>query len=345
MKPLHSIALKHERNSVWILDQTRLPFDEVWLEAKTPEEMIGFIRSLKVRGAPLIGVAAALSLGKFSETNPSRSLFLEVAARVREARPTAVNLMAAVDRIVQNPQEATRVAEEIFEEDVALCDAIARNGAKLFEKETVLTHCNAGALATAGVGTAVGVIAHAFRLGRIESVFVDETRPLLQGGRLTTWELKKMNIPYTLICDNMAGFLMQQGRVTKIIVGADRIALNGDFANKIGTYSLAVLAKYHGIPFYVAAPRTTLSLTCHSMRDIPIEERGASEVRGFVGTSSVVWSPQDSPVYNPAFDVTPAHLVKQFILDTGVYSSEEVAQGVFNLLAATQPSKNLRSSM
>ncbi|MEK6554298.1 MAG: S-methyl-5-thioribose-1-phosphate isomerase, partial [Bdellovibrionota bacterium] len=188
--------------------------------------------------------------------------------------------------------------------------------------EQILTHCNTGALATAGWGTALGAIRKAHEQGKKIHVYVDETRPLLQGGRLTAWELAKLGIPHTLICDNMAGMLMAQGRVSKVFVGSDRIARNGDFANKIGTYSVAVLAQYHKVPFYVAAPFTTVDALTASGKDIPIEERNPKEVRGEM-------SPQDAPVYNPAFDVTPAELVTGWVLDNGVFNKDQITSGEF----------------
>jgi methylthioribose-1-phosphate isomerase len=276
------------------------------------------IRDLKVRGAPLIGIAAALSLAQLAEQGATVPEIVEAASRLREARPTAVNLMAAVDRVVlKHRQDLTAQgivarAEALFAEDVALCSGIAKHGSSLLaDGDHVLTHCNTGGLATVGSGTALAVIAEAARAGKCIHVFVDETRPLLQGARLTAWELSKLEVPFTLICDNMAAFLMKQGKVQKVLVGCDRIACNGDFANKVGTYGLAVAAKYHRIPFYVAAPWTTVDLNCRSGEEIPIEERGPEEVRAGQ-------SPRECAVYNPAFDVTPAELVTGFIFDRGV---------------------------
>ena len=214
----------------------------------------------------------------------------------------------------------------LFDEDVKLCELMAKNGNKVIEhNDRILTHCNTGGLATVGEGTALAVIKEAHREGKEIKVFVDETRPLLQGGRLTTWELTKEGVPYQLICDNMAAHLMAQGAVDKVIVGSDRIAINGDFANKIGTYSLAVLCHFHNVPFYVAAPYTTVDQECETGKDIPIEQRDPGEVRG----QNIVekgWAPLESDVYNPAFDVTPAHLVTGWILDTGLYNQQDVKQ-------------------
>ena len=208
-------------------------------------------------------------------------------------------------------------AENIFEEDQQLCKKMGENGAKFIEDgNSILTHCNTGGLATAGIGTALGVIRTASEQGKKIHVYVDETRPLLQGARLTTWELEKLNIPYTLICDNMAAQLMAKKKIQKIFVGADRIAANGDFANKIGTYSLAVLAKFHQIPFFTVAPYSTIDLHCPNGSEIPIEERKSGEVLGYL--DEVQWAPKRAFVHNPAFDVTPVHLVTAIITDEGI---------------------------
>lgn len=319
-------SLKLENNQLFCLDQTKLPHTEEWVNVTDPLDMDRVIKNLQVRGAPLIGVAAGLCLGLFVEREkPDEASFRKVAHLLRESRPTAVNLMIAIDRLIrvyqESPSSVLAEAVKIFDEDVLLCERIADHGLSLIEDgDRLLTHCNTGGLATVGRGTALGVILKAHEQGKNVHVFVDETRPLLQGGRLNTWELKKASVPYQLICDNMAGFLMSKGSVNKVIVGADRIAMNGDFANKVGTYSLAVLCSYHRIPFYVAAPVTTLDGSCSEGREIPIEERSPEEVRR-------EWSPADAPVWNPAFDVTPAHLVTGWILDTGVFDQEDVRQG------------------
>ena len=251
MKTLVSEGLKLEDGRLLVLDQQMLPDKEIWLECASPKQMASFIKALKVRGAPLIGVAAALSLAKFAEGGANKNEQIEAASLLRSARPTAVNLMWAIDRLSPSLGDVPKLvslAEEIFDEDVRLCNNIANNGARLVNGgEGILTHCNAGGLATAGVGTAVGIIIRAFEQGKNIHVYVDETRPLLQGGRLTAWELKKHAVPHTLICDNMAAGLMRKGKIQRIFVGADRIAVNGDFANKIGTYGVAVLASHHNI--------------------------------------------------------------------------------------------------
>jgi methylthioribose-1-phosphate isomerase len=326
MKPFTSSAIKLTAEGLFILDQTQLPHLEVWTWSSDPSAMVEIIRALKVRGAPLIGVAAALQLGLLAEQNPPRAEFEKALTDLRESRPTAVNLMNAIDRLrvtyEKNGVSAVPLeAQRICEEDVALCESLSKNGASVIgAKENILTHCNTGGLATAGLGTALGAIIQAHRDGKSMHVYVDETRPLLQGARLTTYELEKNKIPFTLICDSMAGFLMQKGRVDRVLLGADRIARNGDFANKVGTYSLAVLAKHHGLPFHVVAPRTTIDRKCPNGAAIPIEERQAAEVRSH-------WAPQQCEVWNPAFDVTPAELVTSWIFDHGVFNQAQIQSG------------------
>jgi methylthioribose-1-phosphate isomerase len=328
-----SLSLRFDERNLEIIDQQALPHHESWHSIDNVADMIAAIQQLKVRGAPLIGVAAALSLAHEFRRRPDPRSWEPLAEKLRASRPTAVNLMWAVDRMKKkvvegaSETEVWREALDIFEEDVELCGRIAENGATLIaDGDRLLTHCNTGGLATAGVGTALGAIARSFSQGKKLHVYVDETRPLLQGGRLTTYELKKLGLPYTLICDNMAALLMAQGKVDKVIVGSDRIARNGDFANKIGTYGLAVLARYHGVKFYVAAPFTTVDLECPEGAAIPIEERKGSEVKGY---GECQWAPEDSAVFNPAFDVTPAKLVNGWILDTGVYENEDFENGRF----------------
>jgi len=248
-----------------------------------------------------------------------------------------VNLMNNLDRMKQALAQKNFVtalsfeALRLVEEDKALCNSIAKAGNALIKSGSrLLTHCNTGGLATAGVGTALGVIALAHQQGKVANVWVDETRPLLQGGRLTAWELGELGVPYQLICDSMAASLMAQQQVDAVWVGADRIAANGDVANKIGTYSLAVLAHYHRIPFYVAAPHTTLDSQCPDGAAIPIEQRDAREVTGVAGSfGDVQWAPENASVYNPAFDVTPAALISGWILDTGVVTPAQVTDGIF----------------
>jgi methylthioribose-1-phosphate isomerase len=335
MKNLTATALRYDHGELLVLDQRRLPGEEYWHVCKDVEDLIALIQGLAIRGAPLLGIAAALWIGHCATRGDSKAELASAIALLRASRPTAVNLVNYLGRLqtlLARGADNVALANEavaIFEEDVALCAALSAHGAALVASgDRILTHCNTGSLATAGVGTAVGVITTACKQGKDISVWVDETRPLLQGARLTAWEMEKAGVPYQLICDSMSASLMAQGRVDKVMVGADRIAANGDFANKVGTYTLAVLARYHQVPFYVVAPRTTVDLNCSDGTAIPIEQRSADEVRGVRGSfGSCSWSPVDAPVYNPAFDVTPARLVSGWILDSGVYSLEDVTAG------------------
>jgi methylthioribose-1-phosphate isomerase len=319
---------------VRLVDQTRLPTEVVVHECRTAGDLAEAIRTMRVRGAPAIGVAAAyaLALGA-AEYCGADAAGLEihlaaVADEVRQTRPTAVNLFWAVERALATARAAlpdgvaaTRarlleLAERMREEDVALNRRMGAFGAELIpDGAQVLTHCNAGALATAGYGTALGVVRGAVEAGKRLHVYVDETRPFLQGARLTAWELHADGIPLTLITDNMAGYFMAQGKIHLVVVGADRIAANGDVANKIGTYSVAVLAHAHGIPFYVAAPTSTVDLSLPSGKSIPIEERSASEVTHFAGQRI---APEGIGVANPAFDVTPHRYVTAIVTERGV---------------------------
>jgi methylthioribose-1-phosphate isomerase len=316
---------------VVMIDQTRLPLEERYVTCRTYEEVADAIRGMVIRGAPAIGVAAAMgvALGMLhaSELQLDREMETICDALAR-TRPTAVNLFWAIERMkrlyasVRGQPVAgirRRLVEEalaVREEDIAINRAIGRNGAALVpDHKTVLTHCNAGALATAGYGTALGVVRAAIESGKQVDVFADETRPFLQGARLTVWELQHDGIPVTLITDNMAGHFMKSGRIGCVVVGADRIAANGDVANKIGTYSVAVLAKENGVPFFVAAPISTLDLTLASGEQIPIEQRAASEVTHVFGRPV---APSGTAVENPAFDVTPARYVGAIITERGV---------------------------
>ncbi|MGE4133801.1 MAG: S-methyl-5-thioribose-1-phosphate isomerase [Bdellovibrionales bacterium] len=334
MTPFTSTGLKMDSKGLWLLDQTQLPHSEIWVACPDSDTMIQHIRELKVRGAPLIGVAAALQLGVMAEKGADESTLEKSLWALREARPTAVNLMNAMDRMLRTLKTKGAKAlvgesESICHEDVELADAMAKNGASLIQSgDRLLTHCNTGGLATVGIGTALGVAIQAHRDDKKIHVYVDETRPLLQGGRLNTWECAKNGVPYTLICDNMAAFLMQKGKVDRVLVGADRIARNGDFANKIGTYGLAVSCKFHGVPFYVVAPQTTVDVNCASGADIPVEERSPQEVRGAKGSfGQVEWAASGSEVWNPAFDVTPNALVTAWVMDRGVFTVEDVRSG------------------
>jgi len=324
--------MRWEGPGLRLLDQTKLPVEEVWMDCETPEQLADAIYRLVVRGAPAIGVAAAygLVLGLRSERDPARlaARFAEVSELLGSTRPTAVNLRWALERgrkvfeqnAASGPEAATAAllawARELHADDVRINQRMGEHGAPLFAAGSrVLTHCNAGALATAGYGTALGVIQSAFRTGRLSQVWVDETRPLLQGARLTAWELKRLGIPFRLVTDGSAGALMSKGMVDGIVVGADRIAANGDTANKIGTYTVAVLAHRHGVPFYIAAPLSTIDRATPDGAAIPIEERKEIEVTEVFGTRI---APEDTAVLNFAFDVTPGELISGIITEVGV---------------------------
>lgn len=337
MQTLQTTSLQVRDNQLWILDQQALPQQKNWLPAHSVAQLVDHIHALRVRGAPLIGLSASLLLALLAEQGQTRDQLAQALDVLRAARPTAVNLMNNLDRMKLALAQGSYVAAlsqealRLVEEDKQLCDSIAKAGSALVKPGSqLLTHCNTGGLATAGVGTALGVIARAHQQGKVVNVWVGETRPLLQGGRLTAWELGELSVPYQLITDSMAASLMARQQVDAIWVGADRIAANGDVANKIGTYSLAVLAHYHGIPFYVAAPHTTLDRLCPDGAAIPIEQRAASEVAGVAGSfGHVQWAPENAAVTNPAFDVTPAALISGWVLDTGVVTPDEVAAGIF----------------
>ena len=319
------------KGRVAVLDQRRLPGKTERLSCRTVEQLARAIESLAVRGAPLIGIAGAygLVLGVW-RSKPGRIErdFTRAKIRIARTRPTAVNLFWALERMERRfrwlrergggdlPRMLLEEARRIHSEDAAICAAIGRHGSRLIRKgSTVLTHCNTGALATGGIGTALGIIAVAHSEGRVKMVYVDETRPLLQGARLTTWELGQRKIPATLICDNMAAGLMAAGRIDCVMVGADRIADNGDFANKTGTYGLAVLARHHRLPFYVAAPTSTIDPGIGSRAGIPIEHRRECEVTDCGGREVAC---PGAKAYNPAFDVTPSGLVTALVTEKGV---------------------------
>jgi methylthioribose-1-phosphate isomerase len=338
VKDLTSLGLRTEGGRVLVLDQTQLPDAEVWLDGSTPEAMVDLIRRLSVRGAPLIGISAALSLASHAEKGASRSELLNACASLRAARPTAVNLAWAMDQmraVVEAGGDPTERAVALFEQDVRFCERMADHGAALISPgEGIVTHCNTGGLVTAGIGTALGVIRRAHEQGKQVHVWVNETRPLLQGARLTAWELARMGIPHTLITDGMAGIVLAQKKAQRVLVGADRIAANGDFANKVGTYALAIVARHHGVPFHPVAPWSTVDLACASGQDIPIEERAAAEVRGYGDRG---WAPAGVRVFNPAFDVTPVSLLESLVLDRGVFSREVLAQGLARLGGPDHP--------
>ena len=311
--------------AVVMIDQRKLPREEVFVTCRTYEEVAEAIRVMVIRGAPAIGVAAAMGVALGVQQGAD---FETVCSTLAGTRPTAVNLFWGIERMkrvnaslngVSRDERLRRLigeAQEIRREDIAMCMSIGRHGAALVpDGKTVLTHCNAGALATAGYGTALGVIRAAVEAGKKIDVFADETRPFLQGARLTAWELMQDAIPTTIITDNMAGHFLKSGRIGCVVVGADRIARNGDVANKVGTYGVAVLAKENGVPFYVAAPSSTFDLTLDSGDQIPIEQRAREEVTHVFG---VPVAPENIGVENPAFDVTPAKYVTAIICEKGV---------------------------
>jgi methylthioribose-1-phosphate isomerase len=319
-EPLRPVLYDEGRDVVRVLDQRRLPADEIWLDLVSADEVAQAIKNLTVRGAPAIGVAAAYALAVEARRGAEPARLREVAEQLVHARPTAVNLAWAVRRMSRRlglgPAALLAEAHAIRDEDEAACRRIGTLGAPLLPpRASVLTHCNAGALATAGYGTALGVVRAAVEAGNAISVFADETRPFLQGARLTAWELKRDGIPVTLLTDGMAGWLMARGEIACVVVGADRIAANGDVANKIGTYPLAVLAAYHHLPFYVAAPWSTVDLQTPDGAAIPIEERGDEEVVTLAGQRI---APEGVPARYPAFDVTPETLVTAIITERGV---------------------------
>lgn len=327
-------TIRWEDGRIVLLDQTKLPDEETDLACATVDELIDAIRRLVVRGAPAIGVAgaygAALAARRVPAEDPVafRKAMEPELDRLRAARPTAVNLAWAVDRqralldamagrpVTEQRERLLEEARRIHAEDEASCRAIGRHGAALLPGEaTILTHCNAGALATAGMGTALAVVYAAHEAGKKVRVLSDETRPLLQGARLTAWECRRMGVPVTLLCDNAAGWVLAQGGVDRVVVGADRIAANGDAANKIGTYPLAVMAREHGVPFWVAAPFSTIDLSLATGAGIPIEQRAAHEVTAPRGMRI---APDGVDALNPAFDVTPHRLIAAIITDRGV---------------------------
>ncbi len=318
-------TIKWSPDGVVMIDQTRLPSEEIYVTCRTYIEVADAIRTMIIRGAPAIGVAAAMGVALGVAQGGD---FETICAELASTRPTAVNLFWAIDRMKrlyasvrhlppdQIPDRLITEAKLMREEDIEINRAIGRHGAPLVpDGRTVLTHCNAGALATAGYGTALGVVRAAVEAGKNIDVFADETRPFLQGARLTAWELQRDGIRATVITDNMAGHFLHAGRIGCVIVGADRIAANGDVANKIGTYGVAVLAKENNIPFYVAAPISTLDLTLPDGTHIPIEERSATEVTHVRG---VRMAPEGIEVRNPAFDVTPNRYVTAIITEKGV---------------------------
>lgn len=318
LHPIDILPLKYTpKKELLILDQTLLPEKKHYIKIKDPYDMAEAIKDLKVRGANIIGISAGLSLGDFALKQPSIEEFKQAALKLKRARPTAVHLAKAVDRVLtkDSPEEKLKEAYSIWEEDREACDKMANLGKELISSgDGVMTFCNAGELATGGVGTALGVIGAAYREKKDIHVYVCETRPVNQGERLTFWELQERGIPSTLLCDNMIGGLMARGKIQKVIAGADRISQNKDVANKTGTLSLAILAFYFKIPFYIAAPLSTFDNECLTGKDIPIEQRNSSEVSSF-------WSGKKASLYNPAFDVTPFSLVSGIITEEKIITA------------------------
>ncbi|MEM6753470.1 MAG: S-methyl-5-thioribose-1-phosphate isomerase [Cyanobacteria bacterium P01_C01_bin.38] len=329
-------------NSVSLIDQTRLPAEYSYVEIHRSEDMAQAIKTMIVRGAPAIGVAAAygMYLGareiKTSDRHEFLSRLEQVAQMLRETRPTAVNLFWAISRMMKTAYESIGTIDEVKKtlletaqvinaEDLQTCHKIGDNGLNVLpekpEKLTLLTHCNAGALATAGYGTALGIVRSAWREGRLEKLFVGETRPRMQGAKLTTWECVQEGIPVTLITDSMAAHCMKQNTIDAVVVGADRIAANGDAANKIGTYSLALIAQAHNVPFFVAAPLSTVDFSVADGNQITIEERNPAEIYQLGET---ILTPEGIDYYNPSFDVTPAELIAAIITEEGVFTPAEL---------------------
>jgi methylthioribose-1-phosphate isomerase len=327
-------TLYAEDNKLVLLDQTVLPGELTYNKYTDYRDVIEAIKRLEVRGAPAIGIAAAYAMALAAQTEADitidrlKKLMPDIGREIKNARPTAVNLFWAVDRVLEAAEAYSGESvdeyrqllwaegDAILKEDQNMCDAMGTHGASLLPDVcTVLTHCNAGALATGGIGTALAVIYKAVEMGKDIKVFADETRPLLQGARLTCWELMQNKVDVTLITDNMAGYAMSLGKIDAVITGADRITINGDVANKIGTYSVAVLAREHGIPFYVAAPESTFDKQLESGWDIVVEQRNPLEVTDGFGKCT---APESVKVYSPAFDITPNDLITAYITDTGI---------------------------
>ena len=345
--PVYPVVWKDNR--VILIDQTRIPAELTYVEVTCSADMAQAIQTMIVRGAPAIGVAAAygIYLGATEIKTDDRTVFLsqldDIAILLRATRPTAVNLFWAIDRMMKIAYETLGslddlrhhlllAAHQICQDDLATCKAMGDHGLTVLpnypEKLRLLTHCNAGALATAGYGTALGVVRSAWTTGRLERVYADETRPRLQGAKLTSWECVQEGIPVTVITDNMAAHCMKHGMIDVVVVGADRIAANGDAANKIGTYSLALVAQAHQVPFYVAAPLSTIDFTMDDGTHIEIEERDPAEIYQIGET--VICPIAGVDYFNPAFDVTPAHLIAGIITEFGVFKPEDLKSALFN---------------
>lgn len=336
-----SETLYWDKRTLFLLDQLELPSKVIYKKCKTYSDVIKSIKNMIIRGAPAIGVCAAYGMVlagiQAAKLSPAEKIkfIRKVSQEMIQARPTAVNLKWAVDKMIVfiekslklNPENFIKAleeyAKEIYDEDIECNKTMGDFGSRLLKKNSiVLTHCNAGALATAGYGTALGMIRTGYKNGKIKKVFVDETRPYLQGARLTAWELQQEKIPYTLITDNMAGYMMKTEKIDAVIVGADRIALNGDVANKIGTYSLSILAKYHKIPFYVVAPSSTIDFSTLYGTKIKIEERSAEEVLKINGKDI---APKGTQVRHPGFDITPAANITMIITEKGVFKPNKIS--------------------
>ena len=345
--PVYPVVWKDDR--VILIDQTRIPAELTYVEVTCSAKMAEAIQTMIVRGAPAIGVAAAygIYLGATEIKTDDRTVFLskldDIATLLRATRPTAVNLFWAIDRMMKTARETPGslddlrhqlllAAHQICQDDLATCKAMGDHGLTVLPtqpgKLRLLTHCNAGALATAGYGTALGVMRSAWTAGRLERVYADETRPRLQGAKLTSWECVQEGIPVTVITDNMAAHCMKHGMIDVVVVGADRIAANGDAANKIGTYSLALVAQAHQVPFYVAAPLSTIDFTMDDGTHIEIEERDPSEIYQIGET--VICPTAGVDYFNPAFDVTPAHLIAGIITEFGVFKPEDLKSALFS---------------
>lgn len=327
---LESLALRFSNESgLSLLDQTLLPNQNSFISIRSLDHMLEAIQSLRVRGAPLIGIAASLFWSHWLLTQADSSQIKSGFDLLRASRPTAVNLMNNLDACFKafaenpsTPDAALDKAIELFHEDQFLCNQMGQNVSSLIQSgDSLLTYCNTGGLATAGIGTALGGVKQAFFDGKKICVFASETRPLGQGARLTFFELQEAQIPSYLICDNTAGSLMQQKKIDKIFVGADRITANGDVANKIGTYTLAVLAKHHGIPFYVVAPSTTFDFSLPAGNEIQIEQRPEHEVLS-------LWNLKSGQTFNPGFDVTPADLITKIITEEGIFDPNQISKSI-----------------
>jgi len=327
MSSFKSIDFRNDK--LVLIDQTKLPLEEVYIETDDYERIALSIERLEVRGAPAIGITAAYAIALALKNKSTDKYFNKVYQRLAETRPTAVNLFWALSRIKkvfeQNKTTTNlysillKEAKTIHKEDIVMCDKMGENGLSIFKNQTtVLTHCNTGQLATGGSGTAFSVIHNAYKNGRIKYVFADETRPLLQGSRLTAFELDKAGIPFSINSDSTAAFLMQKNKIDLVITGSDRIAVNGDVANKIGTYNLAVLCKHHNIPFYVAAPTSTIDNNCETGEDITIEFRDKSELNSF---RSEQLTSSEYEVFAPAFDITPNDLITGIITEVALHTA------------------------